>query len=255
MKRLNYKEYGEGEPVVILHGLLGMLDNWHSFAKKLAEDYWVITVDQRNHGKSFHSNDFDYKLLSEDLNQFLDEMHIPQCHLMGHSMGGKTVMSYLVEYGDKVEKAIVVDIAPQSFGGGHEVIFNALLDLDIENIKTRKEAEAFLKSRLGQMSTVYFLLKNLARHKEGKGFRWKANVQALRNSYDLIKGNIESEWPIDNDVLFVKGALSDYINEKEFDMVKDIFPNAHLNIIQDAGHWVHADQPEVLLEEVLNFLK
>ena len=117
---LNVKEYGEGSPIVILHGLLGMLDNWHSFSKKLSKHYWVISVDQRNHGNSFHSNEFNYELLAKDLQELMHELGILRAHFLGHSMGGKTVLQFLHDFEDYVEKAVIVDIGMKQYPGGHE---------------------------------------------------------------------------------------------------------------------------------------
>lgn len=263
MSVLNYKIYGAETSnqhteskgtVIILHGLLGMLDNWHSFANKLSESYLVYTIDQRNHGKSFHSEEFNYQLLSEDLLSFIEEHEIVNPHIMGHSMGGKTVMQFLCENEEAVDKSIVVDISPRSFGGGHEVIFNALLSLDIENLQSRKAAQEYLMGELNDLGTVFFLLKNLGRKKEG-GFEWKANIQSLFDNYENIKTEISNHGQIDKEILFIKGGLSKYIQEEDIHDIKNIFPKAVVATIEDAGHWVHADQAEKLQTEVLNFLK
>jgi len=263
MSTLNFKMYGAEsseqasdakETVIILHGLLGMLDNWHSFANKLSENYVVYTIDQRNHGKSFHTAEFDYQLLSDDLLNFIEEHNIVKPHIMGHSMGGKTVMQFLCDNEEIVSKSIVVDISPRSFGGGHEVIFNALLNLDIENLQSRKAAQENLMSELNELGTVFFLLKNLGRKKEG-GFEWKANIQSLFDNYENIKAEISNHGQINKEVMFIKGGRSKYIQEEDVKDIKNIFPKASVVTIDDAGHWVHADQAEKLLEEVLNFLK
>ena len=144
---LNYKEFGEGEPVIILHGLLGMLDNWKTFARKLSENYWVILVDQRNHGKSFHSDEFSYDLLAEDLKTLMDSLFIPRAHLIGHSMGGKTVMRFAELYPDQVDKAIVVDISPSGSVGSHSLIFESLLDVAIDKVSERSVVEEELVSK------------------------------------------------------------------------------------------------------------
>ncbi len=251
---LNYKEYGSGEPIIVLHGLLGMLDNWHSFAKKLGEDYWVISVDQRNHGKSFHSEDFDYNLLSSDLMTLLEEMHIPSCHVLGHSMGGKTVMQFLNDYPDVVDKAIVVDISPKMYEGGHEMIFEALKSVDLNKIKSRKNVQDILMESIQSIGVVHFLMKNLSRKPEG-GFEWKANVQVLDKQYDSIKAGISFDEIIETPTLFIKGEKSGYINEEDEVLISEQFEEVKVITIENAGHWVHADQPEALLNTVKDFLK
>jgi pimeloyl-ACP methyl ester carboxylesterase len=251
---LNYKEYGSGEPIIVLHGLLGMLDNWHSFAKKLGEDYWVISVDQRNHGKSFHSKDFDYTLLSSDLMTFLEEIHIPSCHILGHSMGGKTVMQFLNDYPGVVDKAVVVDISPKMYEGGHEMIFEALKSVDLDKVTSRKDVQDVLMESIQNIGVVNFLMKNLSRKPEG-GFEWKANVQVLDKQYDSIKAGISFDDIIETPTLFIKGEKSGYINEEDEALISEQFEEAKVITIENAGHWVHADQPEALLNRVKDFLK
>jgi len=254
MKHFNHKIYGSGEPVIILHGLLGMLDNWHSFAKNLSDNYKVISLDQRNHGKSFHSDSFDYELLADDLNDFLLEMNLEKCKLIGHSMGGKTVMQFLNKYPEKAEKSVVVDISPKSFGGGHEEIFKALLSLDLTILENRKAAQEHMVSHLGNnMGVVFFLLKNLGR--TDKGFEWKANIKSLWDNYANITAAINFKAPISNDVLFIKGEQSNYIKAEDEQDIKKLFSSVVIKSIADAGHWVHADAPQMLLEEIRNFFK
>lgn len=252
---LNYKQYGEvkGEPIIILHGLLGMLDNWHSFAKKLSQNYWVITVDQRNHGKSFHSEEFNYKLLSKDLLSLLDELKINTCHLIGHSMGGKTVMEFVKDYPQRVSKLVVVDIAPRTYKGSHDEIFNALLNVDLKLTNSRKEVQEELMSKLGDLSIVLFLMKNLDRQSDGS-YSWKANILALYNNYQNIINGIEIKEPIRNDILFVKGGNSNYISNKDSDDISKMFLKSNLITIENAGHWVHAEKPEELLFVINDFL-
>ncbi len=250
---LNYKQYGEGEPVIILHGLLGMLDNWHSFAKSLSQNYWVISVDQRNHGKSFHSEDFNYKLLSKDLLALLKHLDINKCHQIGHSMGGKTVMQFVKDHPQMVAKAVVVDIAPRTYTGNHNEIFNALLNIDLRQPSSRKEVQEELMNELGEMSIVLFLMKNLNRHTDGS-YSWKANIPALYNNYQNIINGIEITKPVKNEVLFVKGGNSKYISNKDSDDISKMFLHSNLITIENAGHWVHAEKADELLTVINEFL-
>jgi len=250
---LNFKEYGSGQPVIILHGLLGMLDNWHSFAKKLSQDYWVILVDQRNHGKSPHSEEFNYDILADDLYDFMETNHIPKSHMIGHSMGGKTVLNFLNKYPEKVERTIIVDISPKAYSGGHEKIFEALLDLPLSEIATRKQAYDWLMKRVPEESTSNFLLKNLRREKGGE-FNWKANIEVLRDSYENIKEEIFFSENIEHPSLFVQAGQSDYISDDDDTFIGRDFSNYKIVKIENAGHWVHVDEPEVLLNEVKRFL-
>lgn len=251
--RLNYREYGQGEPVIILHGLLGMLDNWHSFSKTLSEKYWIISVDQRNHGRSFHSSDIDYPLMAEDLLEFMDELHIPKCHILGHSMGGKTSMQFINDYPDRIDKAIIVDIAPKAYKGGHEHILNALRKIKINEVKDRQEVQDQLMKELNDQGTVLFLMKNLTRNKNSS-YEWKANIKSLQSNYHNITAALNLSGPLDTNIAFIRGGLSEYIKDEDFVPIKSIFPNSEFHTVEDAGHWVHADDMQTLLEIVENFL-
>ena len=254
MSYLNYKEIGEGPPIIILHGLLGMLDNWRSFSKALAVDYKVITPDQRNHGRSFHSDAFNYTLLAEDLKIFMEELGIESAHFVGHSMGGKAVMEFLRLYPEKVGQSIIVDISPTGITGNHYSIFEALLSVDILNVTKRSEIQDELMKHGFDLGTVLFLMKNLTRNKEGQGFSWKANIGALNDNYEEIKAEIPIKEPIEKEILFISGSKSKYIKEADLDSIATLFPNYLHSSIEGAGHWVHADEPEKLLEETLAFL-
>lgn len=250
---LNYKEYGEGYPVIILHGLLGMLDNWHSIARKLSDNFRVITVDQRNHGRSFHSDEFNYDILADDISEFLADMNLPQAHFIGHSMGGKTVMKIADMYRDKVMKSIIVDIAPRAYTGGHELIFETMMTLEIENMQSRSEAYAALKSKINSDSLVHFLLKNLSRDKQNN-FTWKANIPSLWDNYEEVISEIRPYPPFTHETLFVRGGNSNYITEEDEATIQNYFPNSQIATIDGAGHWVHAEKPSELLQLTEAFL-
>ena len=251
---LNYKEFGQGEPIIILHGLFGTLDNWQTLAKKLAEEYTVYIIDQRNHGRSPHAEDFNYKVMAEDLQIFMESNWIHSARIIGHSMGGKTAMQFALDYPDMVEKLVIVDIANQSYQGGHEIIFEALLNLDLEKIKDRKEADAILSEKIEEYGVRQFLLKNLTRSKSG-GYQWKMNLPVIHENYQAILNKIESEDVFEEATLFVRGGLSKYITNENFTFTQQFFPNSKLISIENVGHWVHAEAPKQLLEQLNMFLK
>lgn len=254
MSYLNYRIYGEhGDYVIILHGLLGMLDNWHSFAKALSENYRVICIDQRNHGRSFKSVEFTYELLATDLAAFLDQQNILEAHLIGHSMGGKTVMHFLDLFPEKSLKSIIVDIGAKAYKGGHEDIFKALLAIDINKVNSRKEVQDSLMVSINDLGVVLFLMKNLSRNPEGY-YEWKANIKALYTNYPNIIKAIDVNAPVNSDILFVKGGKSKYIREEDKESLLDIFPFAKFETIKNAGHWVHADSKDELLNIVRQYL-
>lgn len=249
---LNYKSFGEGEAIIILHGLFGMLDNWQSFGKALSEEYRVLLVDQRNHGKSYHTNEFSYPLLAQDLNIFMEDLNLPHAHIMGHSMGGKTAMTFASKYPDLVKSLIVVDIAPKQYQGGHEAIFKAILNIDINNVASRKEVNEQLLLSIPDIGVRLFLMKNLTRNPEG-GYKWKANFKALYNQYPSIMGNDEYDGFMKSS-LFIKGGNSDYILQEDERIIKTLFPKAELIEVQGVGHWVHAEKPAELKTIVQQFL-
>jgi pimeloyl-ACP methyl ester carboxylesterase len=168
-------------------------------------------------------------------------------------MGGKTAMQFLHDHSEIVDKAIIVDIAPKSYVGNHEIILEALLSVDFSKMESRKQVQEILEEKIKEPGVVQFLLKNLHRN-GGLGYKWKANVEALNNNYENILAGIEAEHVIDNDVLFVKAGKSDYIQEIDFSLINELFPNNQIKEIKNAGHWVHADSKEVLLDMVQDFL-
>lgn len=250
---LNYKQFGQGEPIIILHGLFGTLDNWQTIAKQLSENYMVFIVDQRNHGKSPHSDEFSYKIMAEDLKEFMFQHHIYEATIIGHSMGGKVAMRFALDYPDMVTKLIVVDIAPKKYKGGHETIFEAMFELDLDNLKDRKSIDEALKVKIPEDGVRLFLMKNLARQKEG-GYRWKMNLPVLYENYQEILSTLEAEEVYDESVLFIRGENSNYIKDDDILDIQELFPLMQLETVSNAGHWVHAENPKVFLEKVHIFL-
>jgi pimeloyl-ACP methyl ester carboxylesterase len=255
--QLNYKTFGEGFPVVILHGLLGSLDNWQTIAKQLSGFlFQVFIVDQRNHGRSPHTDEFNYELLSNDLLEFFVQQKIEKAHLIGHSMGGKVVMKFALEHPEKVGKLIVVDIAPAVYEENYSVVFNALFAADIKNTDSREEVEKRLREKLSENeATVQFLLKGLSRDENGKYFEWKFNLDSLSKNYNRISDAEYKANPFKGNVLFIKGEKSSYINPDNYSSITRFFPHHQLTEIKGAAHWVHAEKPKEFLEEVIRFLK
>lgn len=254
MLQLNYKKLGDGPPMLILHGLFGMLDNWQTLGKQFAEHYEVWLVDQRNHGKSPHTNEFDYYALSKDIAQLIEQEGIKPV-VLGHSMGGKTAMQLAMDFPDYVERLIVVDIAPKDYPAGHDDIFKAFFAVDLETLQTRKEADKIIEEIIDDWGVRQFLLKNLT--KKDKKYQWKANVQSIFENYEhIIANSLGPFQQYDGSTLFVKGGLSErYIEYDDWGMIENYFPNARLETIEGAGHWVHAVKPKELFDLVLNFLQ
>ncbi|HLP51523.1 MAG TPA: alpha/beta fold hydrolase [Chitinophagales bacterium] len=253
--QLNFKKFGEGFPVIILHGLLGSLDNWQTIAKKLAETpFAVYIIDQRNHGKSPHSDEFSYDLLANDLLEFFQQQQITKAHLIGHSMGGKTVMKFALEHPEMVDKLVVVDVAPVAYDDRHSNVFAALFAADIANAKTREEVEEVLRHKLdNDETTVQFLMKGLHRG-EDNAFEWKFNLEALHKAYTEISSGVTHLTPFNGQTLFIKGQRSSYITGDNYSTIEHLFPNNELAEIKGAGHWVHAEKPQEFLSELNRFL-
>ena len=245
---------GEGRPVVILHGFLGMGDNWKSLALSMAQKgNQVHLVDQRNHGRSFHHAAFNYELLTQDLKAYLDQQGLERIILLGHSMGGKTAIQFAVDFPDMLDKLVVVDIAPKKYKGGHQTIFEALLSVNLEQVQDRKEVETQLSKYIDDVGVRLFLMKNLSRKKEG-GFAWKMNLQEIYMNYSNILDEIIIDPAVSNETLFVNGGKSAYVSLEDQAFIKTCFTQVQFQTIEDAGHWVHAEQPQALIHCLNSFL-
>jgi len=252
--KLNYKKLGEGEPLIILHGLFGMLDNWYTLGKKFAENFTVYLVDQRNHGQSPHSDVWNYRTMSDDLFEFFQEHNIEKANLIGHSMGGKTAMYFAGEHPERLNKLIVVDIAPKLYPMQHDEVLSALLSVDIENLKSRYEADEILSLALGEtdFGTKQFLLKNLSRkEKDNTKFEWKFNLPVIAKNIQEVGAEITkgSEVP----TLFICAEKSQYITDSDKEKIKALYPVSEIISI-DSGHWIHAEKPEEFYNSVMKFL-
>jgi len=265
---LFFREEGQGPPLVIVHGLYGSSDNWLTVGKKLSSRFKVYMIDQRNHGRSPNSPDHSYEALTSDLASFFDQRQIEKAIVMGHSMGGKTAMSFAADYPERIEKLIVVDIAPKDYFllndesqyFLHKNILEAMLNIDFNRMESRKDVENYLLERIDSAPIVQFLLKNVHRKKETHWFEWRLNVQVLYDNLDEIISGVNASWfddrlPIFNyPVLFIKGENSKYILPEDFQTIRQIYPSAVIRVIPDAGHWLHAEQPQLFLEVLEQFL-
>jgi esterase len=265
---LFFRKYGEaGPPLVIVHGLYGSSDNWVSIARQLADSFEVYVVDQRNHGHSPHSDIHDYPAMREDLREFMDLQGIQKAVLIGHSMGGKTVMSFAEAWPERVQALVSVDIAPKSYrnlalasrtAANHSNMIDAMLMLDLSKVHSREDADRALATSIGSERIRSFLLKNLRR--KGEGFSWRINLKALSNNLEKIFEGMDREaiaaqggitgFP----ALFISGGNSEYIRAIDHQGIRDIFPTAEIVTIPGTGHWVHAEQPALLLKTLRYFL-
>lgn len=260
MLTLNHKVFGNetAPPLIILHGLFGMLDNWQSIAQRLSEHFRVYVLDQRNHGKSPWTAEHSYYDMANDLLDFVQQQQIPaKFSLLGHSMGGKTAMQFAVEHAHLLQQLIVVDIAPKSYPPGeHTTVFTAFNDMPLHQITDRKQAEQLLQQHNLDTDITQFMLKNLYRTTDNT-FAWRCNVTTLENHYKSILDNSLHFYDTANiATLFVKGAKSERYIELPDDeaLIQHHFPNSTIKVVAAAGHWVHAEQPEAFLQLINNFL-
>lgn len=245
---------GSGKPFVILHGFLGMGDNWKTLGTRWADDgYEVHLLDQRNHGRSFHSDEFSYKTMAEDLKKYCDEHDLKEIILLGHSMGGKVAMQFAVTYPEKVSKLIVADIAPKAYPPHHQDILKALSALDFSTIKSRGEAEDILSEYIKDQGTRLFLLKNLYR-KTKKELALRINLPVLSEKIEEVGVALPENTVFEGDTLFLGGEKSGYIEPMDELLIKKHFPKAEIGTIPNAGHWLHAENPDEFYDNVMNFL-
>ncbi|MBP1838330.1 alpha/beta fold hydrolase [Formosa algae] len=245
---------GEGAPFVILHGFLGMSDNWKTLGVRFSEQhYQVHLVDQRNHGRSFHSDDFSYELLVEDLKAYCDANNLKNIVLLGHSMGGKTAMLFATKYPEYVSKLLVADISPRFYPVHHDAILNGLGTLDFSELKTRGAADKALANYVSDFGTRQFLLKNLYWVEKGQlGLR--INLESLTENVSEVGEALPIHAEFDGDTLFLRGDKSEYIALQDEGVIKSHFPNAQIVTIKNAGHWLHAENPEDFYNEVIGFI-
>lgn len=244
---------GKGKPLIILHGFLGMGDNWKTLANQYVElGFEVHLIDQRNHGRSPHSDEFSYHLLQEDLLTYLKHNQLNKIDLIGHSMGGKTAMTFACLHPEYINKLIVVDIAPKYYAPHHQTILEGLTAVKEANFTSRADADKILSKYIEEKSVRQFLLKNLYRTKEG--FDLRINLSALKSNINQIGSALDAEQAFNGSVLFVKGALSSYISETDFNVIYNHFPKATIETIQNSGHWVHAEQHKDFFEKTKSFL-
>jgi esterase len=255
MKDVLYsKIIGQGEPLLILHGFLGMSDNWKTLGNRFAENYEVHLIDQRNHGRSFQTDEFSYEVMVDDLLHYIEHHNLKNVHLLGHSMGGKTVMLFGATYPEKVHKLIVADIGPKFYPNHHEAILDGLNTIDFSEQKSRTAIEEVLKNYIPEVGIRQFLLKNVFREtKEQLAFRF--NLKSLTDHYDEVGVQLPSLAQFDGETLFLRGENSGYIAESDINLITAHFTKAEIVTVKNAGHWLHAENPNDFYDYVVSFLE
>lgn len=245
---------GEGKPFLIIHGFLGMSDNWKSLSQQFAElGYQVHCLDMRNHGKSFHSDDFNYDIMTEDVKEYINHYQLNDIVLLGHSMGGKIAMLFAAKYPNLVKKLIVADIGPKYYAPHHQTILAALNAVDFSVKPTRNEVEELLSRFVQDFGTRQFLLKNLYWKEPGQ-LAFRFNLKVFNEKINEIGAALPFDKTYNGKVLFLRGDKSDYILDSDFETIYYHFPEAKILTISNAGHWLHAENPKDFFYEVKNFL-
>lgn len=252
--RLRYQEFGQGRPLMILHGLFGSGRNWQGLARALASNYQVITPDLRNHGQSPHADRMSYRAMAADIIALARQLKLKEALLLGHSMGGKVAMTAMLTEPDYFKACIIIDIAPVNYEHDFSALTEAMVKLPLAEIKDRNQAEARLAMTISDAALRRFILQNLVRI--GGGLRWRVNLAGIRAELDTLRGFSPplSGKPCSAPSLFIGGAESDYAIDRDRAAIVRYFPAARIKMIAGAGHWPHADKPAEFLRAVSAFI-
>jgi esterase len=251
--RLNFQVEGDGPPLITIHGFLGALDNWRAMSKRLSAHYEVYSVDLRNHGRSPHSGVMNYSVMAHDLGEFLDEHGLVSASIIGHSLGGKAAMQFALEFPERVDKLVIVDIAPKAYPPTHRPLLTAMRNLDVRALASFAEADAALALAVTDAALRQFLIKNLARSDDGE-LRWRIALDSIIHNYDEITKAIVTTNIFEKPALFLRAGRSNFVEEKDIALIRRSFPHAEIRTITDAGHWLHIEAPDEFYRVVTEFL-
>lgn len=261
--KLFYREYGEGKPIIIAHGLFAMSDNWVRVAKQLSKNNKVYVLDLRNHGQSPHSKNHDYEAIGEDFNEFMNDLNISKAIFLGHSMGGKAVMQFANNYPEKVEKMIIADVSPKAYVHNeefvkktinHKLLLEVLQKANLNNFKNRKEIINYFSKFFNDIFILQLIQKNIRKNKNGY-FEWKINVEVLNANLNEIIKEVELSESI-NDIasLFIFGGHSPYYEKSDIEQIKKTFKNVEVKIIKNAGHLLHIEKENDFISIINDFI-
>jgi esterase len=249
---LNTEITGQGQVIVLIHGLFGSYENLGVIARALAGQWQVVNLDLRNHGRSDWHDTMSYALMAEDIRETLDHLGLQQVALLGHSMGGKAAMEFALRYPERVSKLIVADISPVQNRPRHLEILSALQNIDLKNLPGRQQADQQLALSIAETGVRQFLLKSL--YKDNDQFNWRFNLKALVANYPQLLEAPQSKGPYPGPTLFIKGALSDYLLPEHQSVIAQLFPHSKAKVIMGTGHWLHAEKPVAFAKIVTDFL-
>ena len=252
---LSFQDIGEGQPIVIMHGLFGAAKNWNSIAKQMARKYRILTVDLRNHGSSPWTDTMSYVEMAEDMIEFLDQRGLEKAHIVGHSMGGKVAMTMALKFPQRVESLVVADMAPVKYPN---MVFKSYVEklqsVDLSQVSRRSDVDPMISDVIENPAVRAFLLGNLENTPDG--LKWMVNLDTLGREMDKIGGvpalRMDVSYP--EKTLFVSGANSDYVQQTHHQLIKHLFPKVEFKVIENAGHWVHAEKPHDFMAALTDFL-
>jgi len=250
---LFYRTLGEGEPLLMLHGLFGSADNLGGIVRILSDDFHTLAVDNRNHGRSPHAAHMSYDLMAEDIVRVMDKEHIESAYIFGHSMGGKIAMQLALNHPERVRRLVVGDIAPVTYERHHDAILKGMFDVAAEAPDNRKAAEAILAHYIHEPAVLSFLLTNWRRGQDGVG-GWRLNIEAINHDYaNIAAGNTGG--PYGGATLFLRGGNSEYVLSEHKEKILKLFPKATVRTIEGTGHWLHAEKPDMVARAIKSFLQ
>ncbi|NVJ98345.1 MAG: alpha/beta fold hydrolase [Alphaproteobacteria bacterium] len=249
---LFYRTKGEGEPLLMLHGLFGSADNLGGLVRALESEFRMVMVDHRNHGRSPHATTNSYPEMAEDIFDVMDREGIDRAHVFGHSMGGKVAMQMAQLGPDRIGRLVVGDISPVSYDRHHDRILEGMQAVADAAPQDRAGAEEILSPFVEEPDVLSFLLTNWRRG-DGGDWRWRLNLDAIRGDYNAIISGIEGEG-VDTPTLFLRGGLSDYVLADHRNTILKLFPNATVRTVEGTGHWLHAEKPDLVARLISRFL-
>ncbi len=251
--QLNYQVLGQGPPLLVLHGLLGSLDNWKPYARAVADRFQVFLLDMRNHGRSPHADACNYDVMAGDISEFVNDHGLGRVHLLGHSMGGKVAMRFAQCHPSQLWKLVVADMGIRENPPRQAELLSAMRALDLRGLQQRTEAEAALLPAAPDQRLRQFLMKNIGRDSHGRMY-WKCNLESLWANYRHLLAALPAAPPVVRPTLFVRGERSDYVRDVDLPALRQAFPLATVETIAGAGHWLHVEAPAEFLRRTLKFL-
>ena len=245
---------GSGKPLFIIHGFLGMSDNWKTLANAyVLRGYQVHLLDMRNHGRSFHSDDFSYSIMVNDVLEYCNFNKIEAFDLIGHSMGGKVAMLFATSFPKMINKLIVADIGPKFYAPHHQAILAGLNAVPFDLKPSRAEIDRILTPHIPDFGTRQFLMKNLY-WKTPDQLDFRFNLKVLTSQINQIGAALPEDVVFEKPTLFIRGGASNYVNDADLEAIKSHFPNMALATIADVGHWIHAENPLLFIDITAHFL-